>query len=108
MVILKHLFLSCWKLLKQGQCKPSPSTAINGQQWIARNYRPCDERKHHHSFFIPSRRWKKCKSKISVLTNSGGQNRPGQSGTTGQLFFSKCGDPPEGCECKYEPPSGND
>ena len=49
-------------------------------------------------------RWKKCKSKISILSNTGGNHRPGQSGTTGQLFFSKCGDPPEGCECKYEVP----
>jgi len=49
-------------------------------------------------------RWKKCKKNISILTNSNGNSRPGQSGTTGQLFFSKCGDPPEGCECKYEPP----
>lgn len=47
-------------------------------------------------------RWGKCKLNISALT-SGGQ-RPGQAGTTGQLFFTKCGDPPEGCECTYEPP----
>ena len=52
-------------------------------------------------------RWKKCKSKISVLSNTDGNHRPGQSGTTGQLFFTKCGDPPQGCECKYEAPSGN-
>ena len=51
-------------------------------------------------------RWKKCKKNISILTNSNGNSRPGQSGTTGQLFFSKCGDPPEGCECKYDPPTG--
>ena len=53
-------------------------------------------------------RWKKCKKNISILTNSNGNSRPGQSGTTGQLFFSKCGDPPEGCECKYEPPKGKE
>ena len=41
---------------------------------------------------------------MSVLTNTGGNHRPGQSGTTGQLFFTKCGDPPQGCECKYEEP----
>lgn len=28
----------------------------------------------------------------------------GQSGTTGQLFFNTCGEPPEGCECTYEEP----
>ena len=51
-------------------------------------------------------RWKKCKSKLSGLTNTDGHHRPGQAGTTGQLFFTKCGDPPEGCECKYEEPTG--
>merc|ERR1712029_154058 len=50
-------------------------------------------------------RWKKCKSKLSGLTNTGGQQRPGQAGSTGQLFFQKCGDPPSGCECTYEEPS---
>lgn len=50
-------------------------------------------------------RWKKCKSKLSGLTNTDGHHRPGQAGTTGQLFFTKCGDPPEGCECKYEEPT---
>ena len=35
-----------------------------------------------------------------------GSQRPGQAGTTGQLFFSKCGDPPKGCECKFEAPKG--
>ena len=59
------------------------------------------------SWFTDFSRWKKCKTKISVLSyNPGGKSRPGQSGTTGQLFFSKCGDPPEGCECVYEEPSG--
>ena len=53
-------------------------------------------------------RWKKCKSKLSGLTNTDGHHRPGQAGTTGQLFFTKCGDPPEGCECKYEEPTGNE
>ena len=44
---------------------------------------------------------------MSVLSNTGGATRPGQRGTTGQLFFAKCGDPPEGCGCKYEEPKGN-
>ena len=30
--------------------------------------------------------------------------RPGQRGTTGQLIFSKCEDPPATCECQIEPP----
>ena len=51
-------------------------------------------------------RWKKCKNKLNGLVNTGGNTRPGQSGSTGQLFFNKCGDPPEGCECKYDPPTG--
>ena len=42
---------------------------------------------------------------LSLLT-SGSGHRPGQAGTTGQLFFTKCGDPPEGCDCKYEEPKG--
>jgi len=49
-------------------------------------------------------RWRKCKASVSVLSNTGGATRPGQRGTTGQLFFAKCGDPPEGCGCKYEEP----
>ena len=49
-------------------------------------------------------RWGKCKLNILELT-SGGQ-RPGQAGNTGQLFFTKCGDPPKGCECKFEAPKG--
>ena len=51
-------------------------------------------------------RWKKCKVNLSVLTSVGGANRPGQAGTSGQLFFTKCGDPPEGCPCVYEPKTG--
>ncbi len=27
--------------------------------------------------------WKKCKAKLSTLTNTSGDHRPGQSGTTG-------------------------
>ena len=57
--------------------------------------------KYFHTFTF---RWKECKGKLSVLTNTRGNHRPGQSGTTGQLFFNKCGDPPEGCECKFEEP----
>merc|ERR1711935_269111 len=49
--------------------------------------------------------WKKCKNKLNGLINTGGNTRPGQSGNTGQLFFNKCGDPPGGCECKYESPT---
>ena len=30
--------------------------------------------------------------------------RPGQRGTTGQLIFSKCEDPPEKCKCQLEEP----
>ena len=30
--------------------------------------------------------------------------RPGQRGTTGQLIFKKCDDPPSNCECEIEPP----
>jgi len=47
-------------------------------------------------------RWGKCKLNLLGLTS--GSQRPGQAGTTGQLFFSKCGDPPKGCECKFEAP----
>jgi len=47
-------------------------------------------------------RWGKCKLNLLGLTS--GNQRPGQAGTTGQLFFSKCGDPPKGCECKFEAP----
>ena len=50
-------------------------------------------------------RWGKCKLNLLGLTS--GNQRPGQAGTTGQLFFSKCGDPPKGCECKFEAPKGN-
>ena len=49
-------------------------------------------------------RWGKCKLNLLGLTS--GSQRPGQAGTTGQLFFSKCGDPPKGCECKFEAPKG--
>ena len=31
-------------------------------------------------------------------------SRPGQRGTTGQLIFSKCEDPPEKCNCVLDPP----
>jgi len=47
-------------------------------------------------------RWSKCKTDLSALTNGG--HLKGQAGNTGQLFFTKCGDPPKGCECKYEKP----
>ena len=52
----------------------------------------------------PLFRWGKCKLNLLGLTS--GSQRPGQAGTTGQLFFSKCGDPPKGCECKFEAPKG--
>ena len=46
---------------------------------------------------------------MNILGLTSGKQRPGQAGTTGQLFFSKCGDPPKGCECKFEDPAkGND
>ena len=51
-------------------------------------------------------RWRKCKDNLSTLTSTGGANRPGQAGTSGQLFFTKCGDPPQGCPCTYEPKTG--
>ena len=44
---------------------------------------------------------------MNILGLTSGSQRPGQAGTTGQLFFNKCGDPPKGCECKFEPPKGN-
>ncbi|XP_059090234.1 uncharacterized protein LOC131886034 [Tigriopus californicus] len=49
-------------------------------------------------------RWKKCKGKMSELSSTSSSVRPGQSGTTGQLFFNKCGDPPSNCPCEYEEP----
>lgn len=47
-------------------------------------------------------RWGKCK--LNILNLTSGSQRPGQAGTTGQLFFTKCGDPPEGCACVFEAP----
>lgn len=35
----------------------------------------------HFLIFFSS--WKKCKAKLSTLTNTSGDHRPGQSGTTG-------------------------
>merc|ERR1711862_655729 len=49
-------------------------------------------------------RWKKCKGVLSQLTSGDSAARPGQRGTTGQLIFSKCEDPPATCECQIEPP----
>merc|ERR1711915_393640 len=49
-------------------------------------------------------RWKKCKGKLATLTSGGGATRPGQRGTTGQLIFNKCEDPPEKCKCELEEP----
>merc|ERR1712106_193402 len=49
-------------------------------------------------------RWKKCKGVLATLTSSSGATRPGQRGTTGQLIFSKCVDPPEKCKCQLEEP----
>ena len=49
-------------------------------------------------------RWKKCKGVLATLTSSEGEARPGQRGTTGQLIFKKCDDPPERCKCELEPP----
>ena len=34
-------------------------------------------------------------------------NRPGQRGTTGQLIFDKCEDPPAKCSCEEEPKPSN-
>ena len=41
---------------------------------------------------------------LATLTSSEGEARPGQRGTTGQLIFKKCDDPPERCGCVLEPP----
>ena len=49
-------------------------------------------------------RWRKCKGVLATLTSSEGEARPGQRGTTGQLIFKKCDDPPERCGCVLEPP----
>ena len=49
-------------------------------------------------------RWRKCKGVLATLTSSEGEARPGQRGTTGQLIFQKCDDPPERCGCVLEPP----
>ena len=49
-------------------------------------------------------RWRKCKGVLATLTSSEGEARPGQRGTTGQLIFKKCEDPPERCGCVLEPP----
>nr|XP_040579405.1 uncharacterized protein LOC121127897 [Lepeophtheirus salmonis] len=46
-------------------------------------------------------RWRKCKGKLIGLTGSSG-NRPSEVGTTGQLFFHKCGSPRDGCICVEE------
>eukprot|EP00096_Caligus_rogercresseyi_P001977 TRINITY_DN13553_c0_g1_i1.p1 TRINITY_DN13553_c0_g1~~TRINITY_DN13553_c0_g1_i1.p1 ORF type:complete len:146 (+),score=13.48 TRINITY_DN13553_c0_g1_i1:78-515(+) len=43
-------------------------------------------------------RWRKCKLKLNGLTGSSG-HRPAEAGTTGQLFFKKCGTPRDGCVC---------
>ena len=53
---------------------------------------------------LPIFRWKKCKGVLSQLTSGDSAARPGQRGTTGQLIFSKCDDPPASCECQIEPP----
>eukprot|EP00088_Acartia_fossae_P049007 TRINITY_DN53708_c0_g1_i1.p1 TRINITY_DN53708_c0_g1~~TRINITY_DN53708_c0_g1_i1.p1 ORF type:complete len:133 (-),score=18.84 TRINITY_DN53708_c0_g1_i1:69-443(-) len=53
-------------------------------------------------------RWRKCKAVLNQLTSSEGDSRPGQRGTTGQLIFQKCDDPPAKCNCEpikpKEPP----
>merc|ERR1719225_2100420 len=49
-------------------------------------------------------RWRKCKGVLATLTSTEGEARPGQRGTTGQLIFKKCDDPPERCGCVLEPP----
>merc|ERR1712059_74546 len=51
-------------------------------------------------------RWRKCRGVLATLTSTTGGARPGQQGTTGQLIFSKCEDPPERCGCVLveEPP----
>ena len=49
-------------------------------------------------------RWRKCKGVLATLTSTEGEARPGQRGTTGQLIFQKCDDPPERCGCVLEPP----
>ena len=49
-------------------------------------------------------RWKKCKGVLATLTSGEGESRPGQRGTTGQLIFNKCDDPPDRCNCELEPP----
>merc|ERR1712106_691943 len=49
-------------------------------------------------------RWKKCKGVLATLTSTSGATRPGQRGTTGQLIFSKCEDPPEKCKCQLVEP----
>merc|ERR1711862_308530 len=49
-------------------------------------------------------RWKKCKGVLATLTDTTGDTRPGQRGTTGQLIFKKCEDPPDKCNCQLEAP----
>ena len=49
-------------------------------------------------------RWRKCKGVLATLTSGEGEARPGQRGTTGQLIFKKCENPPDRCECTLEPP----
>ncbi|XP_023339486.1 uncharacterized protein LOC111709806 [Eurytemora carolleeae] len=48
-------------------------------------------------------RWRKCKAVLNTLTSTDGDARPGQRGTTGQLIFDKCEDPPAKCSCEEEP-----